>query len=63
MPKSEIIRLRLAPVEKQTFQEAASLAGLSLSAWMRERLRRSSASELEEAGEQVPFRQAARVTT
>lgn len=58
--KSENILLRVQPDEKLSFQQAADLAGISLSAWMRERLRKIAASELEEAGEQIPFRQAQR---
>jgi uncharacterized protein (DUF1778 family) len=55
MPKSEFIKIRLDPEEKQAFQEAADFAGVSLSAWMRERLRRSARIELEDAGQQIPF--------
>jgi uncharacterized protein (DUF1778 family) len=55
MPKSEFIKLRLDPEEKQAFQEAADLAGVSLSAWIRERLRKSARIELEDAGQQIAF--------
>jgi hypothetical protein len=55
MVKSDLARLRLSPDEKQAFQEAADLAGLSLSAWIRSRLRTASARELETAGIPIPF--------
>jgi uncharacterized protein (DUF1778 family) len=55
MAKSEIVRLRLTPEEKQAFERAAELSGLTLSAWVRERLRRAARIEMEEMGERVPF--------
>jgi uncharacterized protein (DUF1778 family) len=55
MPKSEFLKIRLDPEEKQAFQEAADFAGVSLSAWIRERLRKSARTELEDAGQQIPF--------
>jgi uncharacterized protein (DUF1778 family) len=55
MAKSEAILLRLEPEEKEAFQQAADLAGLNLSAWVRERLRRAARIELEDAGKQAPF--------
>jgi predicted HicB family RNase H-like nuclease len=47
--------VRLDPSEKAAFQEAAELSGVSLSAWVRERLRQVARTELEGAGRQVPF--------
>ena len=55
MAKSAFIKVRLMEDEKLTFQEAADLAGISLSAWMRERLRREARRELEEAGKPIAF--------
>lgn len=55
MSKSEMVKLRLAPQEKSAFEEVAERAGLSLSAWMRERLRRAAIKELEEADRPIPF--------
>lgn len=55
--KSTWIKVRVDDVEKQAFEDAASRAGISLSAWMRERLRRSAIRELEEAGIAIPFLQ------
>ncbi|HEV7509161.1 MAG TPA: DUF1778 domain-containing protein [Thermoanaerobaculia bacterium] len=58
--KSDWIKLRLSPDEKATFEQAAAVAGASLSSWVRERLRKSAAAELEAAGLQIPFIQALR---
>ena len=55
MQKTEFMRLRLSPEEKQGFQMAADLSGISMSAWMRERLRKAATSELESAGRSIPF--------
>lgn len=53
--KTELLQLRLKPEEKEGFQKAADLAGVALSAWVRERLRSAARRELIESGEQVPF--------
>lgn len=53
--KTETMKIRLSPEEKEAFQTASDISGLSLSAWMRERLRRSARLELEEANQKVPF--------
>jgi hypothetical protein len=53
--KTDWVKLRLTPAEKAGFQEAAEIAGLSLSAWMRERLRGIAIRELEGAGRPVSF--------
>ena len=55
MQKSEWVKIRLAADEKRAFQNAAGLAGASLSSWMRERLRRAARIELTDVGQQVPF--------
>jgi len=55
--KSDLLQLRLKPAEKEAFQLAADLAGVALSAWVRERLRSAARRELVEAGKQVPFLQ------
>ena len=55
--RTNLLQLRLEPAEKQTFPKAADLAGVALSSWVRERLRRIARSELTNAGEQVPFLQ------
>ncbi len=55
MGKTETILIRLEPEEKEAFQQAAEISGLSLSTWARERLRRAARIELEEAGKKIPF--------
>jgi uncharacterized protein (DUF1778 family) len=53
--KTNLLQLRLTADEKQTFQDAADLAGVPLSAWVRERLRRTARIELTDANLQVAF--------
>ena len=57
--QSAFLDMRLTESEKQAFKEAAELSGLSLTAWVRERLRAASKRELIESGRQVPFIQIA----
>jgi Mobilization protein NikA len=47
--------VRLEPAEKQIFQEAADLAGLALSTWVRERLRIAVRHDFHSAGKPDPF--------
>jgi hypothetical protein len=47
--------VRLVPSEKVAFADAATLAGLDLSAWVRERLRQAAIRELEAAGRRAAF--------
>jgi hypothetical protein len=51
--KTQTVLIRLDPAEKRTFGDAAELAGISVAAWMRERLRRAAIRELEEVGRPV----------
>ena len=53
--KIETMDVRLRFDEKQAFRDAADIAGLPLSAWVRERLRRVAARELQEADRPIPF--------
>ena len=53
--KTDVIKLRVTPTEKDGFQQAADIAGIALSAWVRERLRAAARRELVESGKQVPF--------
>lgn len=53
--KADHLEVRLEVAEKEAFREAADLAGLPLSSWVRERLRRVARKELEEAGRPVAF--------
>jgi len=47
--------MRMTKPEKQSFEDAASLAGLDLSAWIRARLRLSARKELGEADRPIAF--------
>jgi uncharacterized protein (DUF1778 family) len=58
MAKAEMLEVRVGPAEKQTFKDAADLAGIGLSTWVRERLRRIARRELEEAGRRIAFLEA-----
>jgi hypothetical protein len=53
--KTEILQIRISESEKEGFELAAALAGISLSSWVRERLRLTAIRELESAGRRVPF--------
>ncbi len=53
--KSESVLLRMEKREKEGFAAAAELAGAPLAVWMRERMRKAAAAELEKAGREVPF--------
>jgi hypothetical protein len=55
MSKVEILQIRVSEAEKQGFVAAAGLSGISLSSWVRERLRLAAIRDLESAGLQVPF--------
>lgn len=59
--KQETIQIRVSPKEKQGFSQAAEAAGISLSSWVRERLRLASTRELEAIGERAPFIEKLRV--
>ncbi len=53
--QSAKLLLRIQPSEKQGFTEAARIAGISLTAWIRERLRLAAIRDLENAGKNIPF--------
>jgi uncharacterized protein (DUF1778 family) len=53
--KADYLDIRLEPAEKKAFKDAAELAGLDLSAWVRERLRASARKELDAAAMPVAF--------
>jgi len=55
MGKSEIIKIRVEPEEKDAFQQSAEIAGIPLSNWIRERLRKAARIELEDARKNIPF--------
>ena len=53
--KADLLQIRLEKVETETFQKAAEIAGIPLSAWARERLRRIAVKELEQVGLRAPI--------
>ena len=53
--KTDVLRDRLSESEKEAFQTAADIAGISVSSWVRERLRMAAVRDLEGAGMRVPF--------
>jgi hypothetical protein len=53
--KTDNLLVRLSPAEKKGFSDAAELAGIPLSAWVRERLRWAAVKELQAADRQVAF--------
>ena len=53
--RGEYLDVRLYGPEKASFKLAAELAGLSLAAWVRERLLAAARTELFDAGVPVPF--------
>ncbi len=55
--KTQPIQIRVLPSEKQTFQDAANVVGVSLSAWIRLHLRKAATRDLEEVGLQAAFLQ------
>ena len=55
--QTEYLDVRLSVAEKQAFKESAEIAGLPVSAWVRERLRQAAIRELEASSRPVPFLQ------
>jgi uncharacterized protein (DUF1778 family) len=53
--KADYIEIRCEESEKQAFRAAAEAAGLPLSGWVRERLRKIARKELEDMGMPVAF--------
>lgn len=54
--KREIqLLLRLTSDEKLAFEESAEIAGVSVSAWMRQQLRLAASQELSRVGKRAPF--------
>jgi len=53
--KTESIEIRVQADEKTAFKKAAEIAGIPLSAWIRERLRRAAVRELENASMPIAF--------
>ncbi len=53
--RSESLLVRLETTEKEAFKDAADLAGVPLSTWVRERLRQVAVRELDKASRPIPF--------
>lgn len=53
--KDYSLQVRLTQAERETLKIAATMAGLSVSAWLRDRLRRVARNELQSSGQKVPF--------
>jgi len=54
-PKDDYLDIRINNLEKKGFRDAAQLAGIPISTWVRERLRLAAIRELEGAGRRIPF--------
>ena len=52
---TEYIEMRVEKSEKDTFRAAAEAAGMPLSGWIRQRLRRDARKELEDLNLPVAF--------
>lgn len=53
--KTQFLQVRLLELERDGFAEAARLAGIPLSTWVRERLRIVARKELQEYGKRAEF--------
>lgn len=52
------LQVRLTHAEKDTIRVAAEASGLSVSAWLRDRVRKVARNELQSSGIKVPFLEA-----
>jgi hypothetical protein len=53
--QKRVVQIRITDEEKESFLLAASIAGVSQSAWIRERLRMACIKDIEATGNKVPF--------
>jgi hypothetical protein len=53
--RNEALLVRVETTEKKAFRDAAELAGVPLSTWVRERLRQVAVKELENAAQPIAF--------
>jgi predicted HicB family RNase H-like nuclease len=53
--RNEDLLVKLKADEKEAFKNAADLAGISLSSWVRERLRQVAIKELQSAAHPIAF--------
>ena len=54
--KAHLLQVRLEASEKKGFEQAAKMADIPLSEWVRDRLREIATEELEEHGKTPKFR-------
>ena len=55
MKKTTQLLIRVSDLEKQDFERAAEISGISLSAWSRQILRTAAIKQIQEAGEKIIF--------
>ena len=55
MEKISVVQVRITASEKEGFKRSAEIAGIGLSAWIRQRLRSAAIRDLQEVGEKAPF--------
>jgi hypothetical protein len=53
--RGELLQVRLQPLEKQVFADAAELCGQDVSVWVRDVLRRAAREKIVEVGRGDPF--------
>ena len=53
--KSRQVRIRVAPDERDTFDQAAKMSGLTLSAWVRFAARQEADRRFRDAGKETPW--------
>ena len=53
--KTEYIEIRCETGEKQSFRDAADAAGMAMSQWIRDRLRKAARKELETLNKPVAY--------
>jgi hypothetical protein len=57
MKRSDSLLIRLSDDEKRGFEAASTIAGTTMSAWARQKLRTAAARELRDADQKIPFLQ------
>ena len=55
MKRENQLLIRLSNDEKNGFEQAAKIAGITMSAWARQKLRISASKELRDADRPIPF--------
>ena len=55
MKRETQLLIRLTESEKESFERAAEIAGIGITAWVRERLRSAAILDLQNVGEKIAF--------